>query len=188
VKATPVADVVAHVAEHHGLHVDGRAPGFRDVVELAVGDGARTASWNTAPIAPQSCSLRILRERLHRLFFDDRLVALDQLAPVIGGDVGVELIRRASLNSPEHPRNLVVDAHDHIGIHLDEAAVAVIGKALVAGAGGQGLDRFIVEAEIEHRVHHARHRGARAGAHRQQQRVFRIAEGVFVMDPAAAGK
>ncbi len=31
---------VAHVAENHGLHVDGRAPAFRKIVKLAVGDGA----------------------------------------------------------------------------------------------------------------------------------------------------
>ncbi len=32
---------LAHVAEHHRLHVDGGAPGFRDVVQLAVGHRAR---------------------------------------------------------------------------------------------------------------------------------------------------
>ena len=37
VNATPVARVVAEVAEHHRLHVDGRAPVVGDVVELAVG-------------------------------------------------------------------------------------------------------------------------------------------------------
>ena len=31
----------AHVAEHHGLHVDGRAPGFRDVMQAPVGHRAR---------------------------------------------------------------------------------------------------------------------------------------------------
>ena len=32
---------LAHVAEHHGLHVDGGAPGFRNVVQAAVGHRAR---------------------------------------------------------------------------------------------------------------------------------------------------
>ena len=31
---------LAHVAEHHGLHVDRGAPAFRDVVQAAIGDGA----------------------------------------------------------------------------------------------------------------------------------------------------
>ena len=38
----------------------------------------------------------------------------------------------------------------------------------------QGFDRLVVETEIEHGVHHARHRRARARAHRHQQRVRRI--------------
>ena len=32
---------LAHVAEHHRLHVDGGAPGFRNVVQLAIGHRAR---------------------------------------------------------------------------------------------------------------------------------------------------
>src|SRR5258706_835 len=31
---------LAHVSEHHGLHVDRGAPAFRDVVQAAIGDGA----------------------------------------------------------------------------------------------------------------------------------------------------
>jgi len=45
------------------------------------------------------------------------------------------------------------------------------------------MKRGVVEAEIEHGVHHARHRGAAAGAHRHQQRIFRIAESL-AGDPA----
>ena len=71
---------------------------------------------------------------------------------------------------------LVPDAEHHVGIHGDEAAVAVVGEALVAGGFRHRLDRHVVEAEVEHRVHHAGHRGARAGAHRDEQRVLRIAE------------
>ena len=33
---------------------------------------------------------------------------------------------------------------------------------------GQSLDGLIVEAEIEHGIHHAGHRGARARAHRHE--------------------
>jgi hypothetical protein len=63
VKATPVAERVAHIAEHHRLHVDRRAPGFRDVVQHAVGDGARhhPAFEHRADRAPKLI-VRILRE------------------------------------------------------------------------------------------------------------------------------
>ena len=73
---------------------------------------------------------------------------------------------------------LVADAEHDVGIHGDEAAIAVIGEAAVAGFLRQRLDGLVVEAEIEHGIHHARHRGARAGAHRHQQRIVLVAEGL----------
>ena len=57
-----------------------------------------------------------------------------------------------------------------------KAAIAVIGEALVAALARQPLDHAVVEPEVEHGVHHARHRDARAGAHRDEQRVVGIAE------------
>ncbi len=57
---------------------------------------------------------------------------------------------------------LMVETHDDIGIHLDEAAIAVPGETGVARIVAQRLHRAVVEAEIEHRVHHARHGGTRA--------------------------
>ena len=65
--------------------------------------------------------------------------------------------------------NLMIKPHHDIRIHLDEAAVAVIGKAWIAGVGRQRLDGFVIEAEVEDRVHHARHRCARAGADGYQE-------------------
>ena len=72
--------------------------------------------------------------------------------------------------------------HD-VGVHLDEAAVAVIGEALVAGGLRQRLYRFVVEAQVQHRIHHARHRGARARTHRDQQRIGRVAKHAIRLAP-----
>ncbi len=71
---------------------------------------------------------------------------------------------------------IVADAEHHVGIHRDEAAIAVVGKAAVAGDFRQRLHGHVVEAEVEHRIHHAGHRGARAGAHRDEQRIVGVAE------------
>ena len=65
---------------------------------------------------------------------------------------------------------------DHVAEHLHEAAVGVVGEARVAARVGQALDRLVVQAEVEDRVHHAGHRDRGARAHRHQQRVGRIAE------------
>ena len=55
---------LAHVAEHHGLHVDGGAPALGNVVQAAIGDGARVhpAREHRADRAPELL-LRVLRER-----------------------------------------------------------------------------------------------------------------------------
>ncbi len=71
---------------------------------------------------------------------------------------------------------VMLDAEHDLAVHLDEAAIAVLGEARIAALARQALDGVVVEAEIEDRVHHARHRGARAGAHRDQQRIGRVAE------------
>src|SRR3546814_10330521 len=64
----------------------------------------------------------------------------------------------------------------HVRIHLDEAAVAVPREPRVARDGGKAFDGLVVEAKVQHRVHHARHRHARPRAHRHQQRIAGIAE------------
>ena len=169
---------VAHIAEHHGLHVDRGAPAFRNIVQAAVGVGAlvHPGAEHRADRAPQLL-VRVLRERLAAFLLQALLVALDQFGPIVGGKIGVERVALPLLVVVEQfLEMLVADAEHHVGIHGDEAPVAVIGEAAVAGFLRQRLDRLVVEAEIEHGVHHAGHRGAGAGAHRHQQRVALVAE------------
>ena len=66
--------------------------------------------------------------------------------------------------------------HHHAAVHLDEATVAVVREAGIRGARGEPLYGLVIQAEIQNRIHHAGHRFACAGAHRQQQRVVAIAE------------
>ena len=67
-KATPVAEV-AHIAEHHGLHVDRSAP--RNAVQAAISDRApvHPRAEHGADGAPQ-LRVRVLRERRAALLFD----------------------------------------------------------------------------------------------------------------------
>ena len=53
---------------------------------------------------------------------------------------------------------LVVDAAHDVAEHVDQPAVGVVGEPLVAGRVGEADDRLVVQAEVEDRVHHARHR------------------------------
>ena len=42
----------------------------------------------------------------------------------------------------------LLHAHDHIAIHLNEATVAIPGKALVVGRGRQREHRLIIKAQV----------------------------------------
>ena len=70
----------------------------------------------------------------------------------------------------------LLHAHHHVAVHLDEAAVGVVGEPRVAGGLGQPLHGVVVEAEVEDRVHHARHAVAGPGPHAHEQGVLRVAE------------
>jgi hypothetical protein len=53
--------------------------------------------------------VRVLRERNAQLFLDGRLVAGDDLAPLVGGDIGVEFMpRRVLVLVLEHVLELLV--------------------------------------------------------------------------------
>src|SRR6266581_4506130 len=121
--------------------------------------------------------MRILREIMAGFARHRFLVAADQIDPVVAGQVGVQRIALAVLEGIENVLEvMMLEAKHHVRVHRDEAAVAVIGETAIAGHFGQGFDRLVVETEIEHGIHHARHRGAAAGTHRNQQRIFGIAE------------
>ncbi len=171
---------LAHVAEHHRLHVDGGAPVGGNVVEPAISDRAlvHPRREDRADRAPELV-LGLLRERLAGRLLDFGLVFDDDLAPVVGLEVGVERVALAVLVVLEDVLEIVaVDVEHDVRIHLDEAAIAVVGETLVAGRLGERDDRGVVEAEVEDGVHHARHRGARARADRKQERIGGVAEDV----------
>ena len=128
-------------------------------------------------MAPQICSLVSSGKGLPELGLDRLLVALDDLLPVVGLQVRIDAEPVQVLVVVEDVlEHAVVDAEHDVGVHLDEAAVAVVGEALVARALGEALHRLVVEAEIEDRVHHAGHGGARPRAHRDEQRIALVAE------------
>jgi hypothetical protein len=122
--------------------------------------------------------LRGLRERLAGGALHGLLVGIDDPQPVLGAEIGVERETVEVLVGVEDVLEYaVVDAEHNVRIHLDEAPVAVVGEPLATRFGGQPLHGRVVETEVEDGVHHAGHGGARAGAHRHQQRGGNIAEG-----------
>ena len=172
---------LAHIAEHHRLHIDRGAPVGGNVVQAPIGDGAlvHPGREHGADRAPQLVA-RSLRKRLAGLFDDLRFVVRNDGAPVVGGQVGVERVALVVLVLLEDVLEIVdVEVEHDIRIHLDEAAIRVVGEARVVRGLRQSFDRGVVQPEIEDRVHHAGHRGAGARAHRDQQRIGCVAKNAF---------
>ena len=121
--------------------------------------------------------MRILREILAGFVRDGFLVFADQHHPIFAVEIGVERIALAVLVGVEDVLEMMMlETKYDIRIHRDEAAIAVIGETLVAGEVRQRFHRLVVEAKVEHGIHHARHRRPCTGAHRHEQWVFCIAE------------
>ena len=175
------AGVFIEVAEHHRLHVDGGAPAVGDVVHAAIDVGA-----GVVPGAEHGL------DGLHQLRLGVGGEVRALLLVVVGLEAGDKLLHVVDVQLDilgdalgfldfvdDDLKGLLGDLHHHVGEHLDEAAVGVVDEALELGigvAGDEASGHFVVEAEVEDGVHHARHGSARAGAHGNQQRVLIVAE------------
>ena len=142
-----------------------------------VGYGARVhpRSEDSADRAPQLL-LRFFRERVAELLGDEVLEPGYNRPPILCGEIGIECDTGVELVVFEELFEMILDAEHDLPVHLDEASIAVIGEALVAALPCQPRDGPVVEPEVEHGVHHARHRDASSGAHRDEQRVVGVSE------------
>ena len=156
------ARVVAHVAKHHGADIHCCAIG------LVLGDAELLAVVHRALAHPGAkhgtdrnfeLFKRILRERLAGVLLDDGQEVARQFLQVVGAQVHV-LVRTVLALDGIHAivKMFVANIECDLAEQLDKAAISVIGKALVAGLGNQAFQRDIIKAEVENRVHHARHR------------------------------
>jgi hypothetical protein len=183
---SPVAAsrVVTHVAEDHELDIDGRTPGFGDVVHLAVGDGpvVHPRAEDRPDGAPELFH-GVVGEFPAGFFLDGGLEPDDEVLEVGGREVGVALDATLVLfglyDDLEGVDVVLMDrleAEDDIAVHLDEAAVGIVDEALVTGLGDERRGRLVVEAQVEDGVHHPGHRGPGPGADGDKERVLGIAE------------
>ena len=169
---------VAHVAEHHHLHVDRGAPIAGDVVHAAIVDGA-----GVVPAAEDRLdgAHELLLGILGEVGADLRLVfgleLLGELFEVVGVEFGVLLDALLRLHLVDELLEvLLADFHDDVGIHLNETTVAVVCETAVVGLDRESLHHFVVETEVEDGVHHAGHGSAGAGTHGNEQRIVQRAE------------
>jgi hypothetical protein len=71
---------------------------------------------------------------------------------------------------------VMIHAEHNVTVHLDKAAITVPGKAGVTRLRGKPFHGHVVEAQVEHGIHHSGHGYACARADRDQQGIMFIAE------------
>ena len=176
--------VAATVAEYHGLDVDGRPPGARNAVALAVEDRAFVGPRpeHGADGTPKLL-VDILRERRAEPGGDEVLVVRDQPNEELRIEFRILLDSRFPLQAGEHLLERIrggfglgTHAEHDTRVHVNEPAIAVVGETRIARRRCQTLHGLVVEPEVQDRVHHPRHRLAGTGTHRHQERVHRVAE------------
>ncbi len=172
------AALVVAVPEDHRLHIDRGAEVVGDPLTLAVGDGASPVP-GLKDRFDRSTQLvgGVLREGLAGLALDELEVALAEPAQGQGRDVGVVVDAVPLACGLEQAVELLAgQVEDDLAVERDEAAVGVVGEAVVAGLRGQALHRLVVQTEVEDGVHHPRHRELRSRPDADQQRVGGVAQ------------
>ena len=172
------AGVVTHVAEDHGHDVDRRAQVVGDVLVVPVVHRALAEPRREDRLDGEvELLVRVAREVASGVGPDDRLELVDELAQVVRGQLRVlldapgVLLRLERLVEP-----LRLHLHDDPPEHLDEAPVGIPAEPLVAGQRDHPVERLLVQAEVEDRVHHPGHGELGARSDRHEERVRGVAE------------
>ena len=172
------AGIAAHVTEDHRLDVDGGAEVVRDVLDLAVVDSALVVPGIEHRADRQLQLLhRVVREIGAPFLPHERAELRDDLQQRIRGQISVVIDARLLFRFLEDRIELApVDGEDDVAVHHDEATERVVAEAGVACRRDQPLQRRVVQAQVQDRVHHAGHGELRAGADGDEQRPFWIAQ------------
>ena len=168
-KCNPGGAVVAHVAIDHRLHIDRRAPVCGNIVQPAIGNRAIRLPRSEHRANPAPELLHRVRGKIPpRAVSDDGFEHVNQRLEII--HCHVEVVFNAALfldfiNGDFKGILLLAfcgHAHHHIAIRLNKPAIGVPPKARVVGAGDETFGDRVIEAQVEHGLHHAGHGNARA--------------------------
>ena len=96
---------------------------------------------------------------------------------IFGGKIGVGFDTAVALHDVDSIlEQIAIKIHHDVGEHLDEAAVRVPRETGIFSLLDETVDRLIVQAEVQNRVHHARHGHGGAGTNGDEQRILCVAD------------
>ena len=172
---------VTHVAEYHRLHVDGSAPVTGDRIDPAVNFRSfrLPRTEHRTDCAPKLV-IHVLREGLAPQRLDETQILANEPLPVFSFHVSIKEIALVFLGDLQRfLKRAVIEPEHDIGVHLNEAPIAVPCEPGITANRGQPLDSRVIDPKIEDGVHHAGHRHASARPDRYQQRIGGIAKPLF---------
>ena len=169
-KPTPVPLVSPRLPYTIALHVDRGSQHVVDIIDTAIVLGSVVLPGAENGVARHDeLIMRILREVALDMLLNDFLVFFDNFLQCFGIETGIKLyLFLFLLGVEDFVEGRLWNLQHHVAEHLDQTAVGIIGKARVVAAFRQGLDAVIVQAEIENRIHHARHGKLRTRANADQ--------------------
>ena len=180
---------LTHVAEYHGLYVHSGAPVVGNTLDAAVSDGAAAVpGFEHGTDAAPELSLGVIGEFCAQHLLDADLEGVAKRHQVFRGEVGIALVTLGFLDICQHIVQLDADAlavfrldalgllHHDVGVHHDEAAVSVVDETRVVGLFNEARNGCGAKADVQHGLHHARHRAACARTAGDEEGILRIAE------------
>ena len=181
---------VTLVAENHGLNVYGSTQIIGDLVLLAVENSARivpAAKYRfNSKLKLDIRALGELNRTIHNqrrilrgiyVLREDLLELSNKFLKILSGKVSISLNTARTLHQVNRVlEQIAIKTHNNVGEHLDKTTIRVPCKTGVLGLLDQAIDGLIVKAEVQYGVHHARHGHRSAGANRNEQRIFCVAD------------
>ena len=156
--------IITHIAEHHRLHIHRSPPRGRDIIKPTIGDRTLVhPAVKHSPNRTPKLGIWILRKALTSLFTNNSVVILNQLFKIVTSQVNIIINAFGIFHIFQRVfEKTMVNTKNNITKHLDKAAIGIPCKAFVARLLSKPDDNLIVQAKVEHGVHHPRHGSARA--------------------------
>ena len=169
---------IAHIAKDHGLDINRCTQMIGDLIDLPVDDGPWILPGAKHGLDSQhQLFFRILRKILAPLSANQLFILCNNFAQAISAKlIVIGYILSAFFTLQDIIELKMLNFHNHVAIHLNKAAITIQGKPFILRAVDQPFNGLIIEAQIEHSIHHAWHGNDCTRTYGYQQRVLGVAK------------
>ena len=170
--------VVAHVAENHRYNADSSTQVMRNSGGVAVVNSPFAIPAFKNRLGCQTeLFVRVCRKFMFGMASENFLEFFGNGSPVFAGNLCIAINSCTLSGCSDHFFKVRIrNVHDHASKHLNQSAIGIVNKSFIFGKPYHAFCGFIVQTNVQNRIHHARHGKLGARPAGDQKRVFRIAE------------